>query len=100
MFAHEYGIPEDPATGSSTGPLAAFMMRHGLIPTTPGTRFVNEQGTKMGRRSLLHVEIHGDTGKDGIEVGGYVTLIAEATMKLKHVCSSPSINGKRESNNK
>jgi trans-2,3-dihydro-3-hydroxyanthranilate isomerase len=27
MFAPEYGISEDPATGSSTGPLVAFMMR-------------------------------------------------------------------------
>ncbi|HEX7679835.1 MAG TPA: PhzF family phenazine biosynthesis protein [Thermoanaerobaculia bacterium] len=25
MFAPEYGVIEDPATGSSTGPLAAFM---------------------------------------------------------------------------
>jgi trans-2,3-dihydro-3-hydroxyanthranilate isomerase len=25
MFATEYGIPEDPATGSSTGPLVAYM---------------------------------------------------------------------------
>jgi trans-2,3-dihydro-3-hydroxyanthranilate isomerase len=83
MFAPEYGIPEDPATGSSTGPLAAFMMRHGLISTIAGTRFVSEQGTKMGRRSLLHVEIHGEAGKDGIDVGGHVTLIAEATMSLK-----------------
>jgi len=83
MFAPEYGIPEDPATGSSTGPLAAFMMRHGLISKTGGTRFVSEQGTKMGRRSLLHVEIHGEAGKDGIDVGGHVTLIAEATMSLK-----------------
>ncbi len=31
MFAQEYVVPEDPATGSSTGPLAVFMMRHHLI---------------------------------------------------------------------
>ena len=55
MFAPEYGIVEDPATGSSTGPLAAFMMQHGLVSNKDGTRFVSEQGTKMGRRSLLHV---------------------------------------------
>ena len=80
MFAPEYGIPEDPATGSSMGPLAAFMMRHGLVSKAAGTRFVSEQGTKMGRRSLLHVEIHGDEGADGIDVGGYVTPIVEAVM--------------------
>jgi trans-2,3-dihydro-3-hydroxyanthranilate isomerase len=82
MFAPEYGVPEDPATGSSTGPLAAFMMRHGLISSASGTRFVSEQGTKMGRRSVLHVQIHGEHGSDGIDVGGYVTPLVEATMHL------------------
>jgi len=82
MFAPEYGIPEDPASGSSTGPLAAFMMRHGLVATADGTRFVSEQGTKMGRRSLLHVEIHGDRGVKGVDVGGHVTPVADATLTL------------------
>ncbi len=83
MFAPEYGIPEDPATGSSTGPLAVFMMRRGLIASAAGTRFVSEQGTKMGRRSLLHVDIQGENGSDGIYVGGHVTPIIEAVMNLE-----------------
>lgn len=82
MFAPEYGIVEDPATGSATGPLAAFMMDNGLVRTASGTRFVSEQGTKMGRRSLLHVLVHGEGGSDGIEVGGRVAPLARATMKL------------------
>ena len=82
MFAPEYGVPEDPATGSSTGPLAAFMIRHRLVSGAAGTRFVSEQGTKMGRRSILYVELHGAGGADGIDVGGYVTPIAEGTLKL------------------
>jgi len=82
MFAPEYGVPEDPATGSSTGPLAAFMIRHRLVLGAAGTRFVSEQGTKMGRRSILYVELHGAGGADGIDVGGYVTPIAEGTLKL------------------
>lgn len=81
MFVPEYGV-EDPATGSSTGPLASFMMRHGLVSGTPGNRFVSEQGTKMGRRSLLHVHVVGQNGIDAIEVGGYVTPVAEATLRL------------------
>ena len=80
MFAPEYGIIEDPATGSATGPLAAYMLSHGLAPGRSGTRFISEQGTKMGRRSFLHIELHGEQGADGIEVGGYVTPVAEATM--------------------
>ena len=82
MFAPEYGIIEDPATGSSTGPLAAFMLRHGLVSGDAGARFVSEQGTKMCRRSILHVQLNGEQGADGIEVGGYVSPVAEATLWL------------------
>jgi trans-2,3-dihydro-3-hydroxyanthranilate isomerase len=82
MFADEVGIVEDPATGSATGPLAAFMMEHGLAPSAHGTRFVSEQGTKMGRRSLLHVYVDGVCGENGIDVGGHVVPVASATMRL------------------
>jgi trans-2,3-dihydro-3-hydroxyanthranilate isomerase len=82
MFAPEHGVIEDPATGSSTGPLAAFMMRHRLAPDAAGTRFFSEQGTRMQRRSILHVQINGVGGADGIEVGGHVTPVAEATMRF------------------
>jgi len=82
MFAPEHGIIEDPATGSSTGPLAAYMMEHGWLGRTAGTKMVSEQGVKMGRRSELHVQLNGDAGRDGIEVGGYVTAVAEATLQI------------------
>ena len=82
MFAPEYGVAEDPATGSSTGPLAAYMMRHRLIDGAAGTGFISEQGTKMGRRSLLHVRIRGEQGIEGIEVGGFVTPVATGFMRL------------------
>jgi trans-2,3-dihydro-3-hydroxyanthranilate isomerase len=82
MFAPEFGIPEDPASGGATGPLAAYMMRYGLASNAPGARFISEQGTRMGRRSILHVRIDGVRGAHGIEVGGHVTPIAEAAMTL------------------
>jgi trans-2,3-dihydro-3-hydroxyanthranilate isomerase len=82
MFAPEYGIPEDPATGSSTGPLAVFMIRRGLVSDAAGTRFVREQGTRMGRRSLLHVDIQGENGADGIYIGDQVTPIVDVVMTL------------------
>jgi trans-2,3-dihydro-3-hydroxyanthranilate isomerase len=81
MFARR-GTVEDPATGSATGPLAAYMMKHGLIAGADGTSFISEQGTKMGRRSILHILVHGEGGKDGIEIGGYVTPIIEGVMTL------------------
>jgi trans-2,3-dihydro-3-hydroxyanthranilate isomerase len=82
MFAPELGVTEDPATGSSTGPLAAFMMKHGLISGANGTTFISEQGTKMGRRSLLHVMVHGTSGSDGIEVGGNTRHIATGRINV------------------
>jgi hypothetical protein len=36
----------------------------------------------MGRRSILHIKLIGEQGVDGIEVGGHVTPVAEATMKF------------------
>jgi trans-2,3-dihydro-3-hydroxyanthranilate isomerase len=83
MFAPEFGIAEDPATGGAMGPLAAYMMRYGLVSNAPGSRFVNEQGTRMGRRSILHVRIDGVRGAHGIDVGGYVTPIVDAVMTLE-----------------
>jgi trans-2,3-dihydro-3-hydroxyanthranilate isomerase len=82
MFAPEYGVQEDPATGSSTGPLAAYMMRNKLVSSQAGTTFFSEQGTHMRRRSILHVRIHGESGRDGIEIGGNVTPVMEGTLEL------------------
>lgn len=82
MFAPEFGIIEDPATGSATGPLAAYMVQHKLAPTAAGSRFVSEQGVKMGRRSLLHIQLNGEAGAEGIDVGGHVTPLVDAVMKL------------------
>ncbi len=82
MFAEAFGVVEDPATGSATCALPAYMIRHGLLPREDGLRMVSEQGTKMGCRSLLHVLLHvaGDTLT--IEVGGSVVPTAQATMEL------------------
>lgn len=87
MFAPQLGIAEDPATGSATGPLAFVMMKYGFARSGDGTRFVSEQGTHMGRRSLLHVNVHGEMGAGGIEVGGHVAELATAVMHI----SPPSV---------
>lgn len=78
MFAPEHGVAEDPATGSATGPLAAYMAKYGLCAGTAGTRLVSEQGVKMGRRSLLHILFTAE----GVEVGGSVVPIVSAVMDL------------------
>lgn len=80
MFAPDYGIPEDPATGSSTGPLGAYMVRHDLLSSRNTLRFISEQGTKMGRRSLLHVRM--DSQHKVFEVGGHVTPLIKGVLEL------------------
>lgn len=82
LFAPHLGVPEDPATGSATGPLAAFMLAHQLARSDDGSTFVSEQGKKMGRRSLLHVMIHGKNGKTAIEVGGNTRHVATGSLDV------------------
>jgi trans-2,3-dihydro-3-hydroxyanthranilate isomerase len=82
MFAPEHGVIEDPATGSATGPLAAYMMQHGIAASADGTLLLSEQGTQLGRRSFLHIAVHGESGIDGIEVGGSVVEFARGTLFL------------------
>ena len=79
MFAPDHGIAEDPATGSATGPLAAYMMQNNLIRCENKREFISEQGTKMGRRSILYIRI---LNENEIEVGGHVAPLVEATMTL------------------
>jgi trans-2,3-dihydro-3-hydroxyanthranilate isomerase len=52
FFADYYGVPEDPATGSANGCLAAYLVKHRYF----GEDRLNirvEQGYEIGRPSLL-----------------------------------------------
>jgi trans-2,3-dihydro-3-hydroxyanthranilate isomerase len=84
MFApHTSGVPEDPATGSAVGALAAYLVRHGLVQDAPQLTIVCEQGTKMGRQSFLHVRLSpGDGDTRTIEVGGGTVPVLEGTLTV------------------
>ena len=64
MFAPEAGVVEDPATGSASGPLGGYLVRHGIVPPSPGVDIVSAQGVKMGRPSRLHVRV------EALDAGG------------------------------
>lgn len=81
MFAPMSGIGEDPATGSATGPLFAYLARHGAIDVKRGS-FVSEQGVKLGRRSVLHVRLEGAGDNLHVDVGGQTILIGEGRLKF------------------
>ncbi len=84
MFApHTSGIPEDPATGSASGPLGAYLVRHGIIAPDETVRIISEQGTKMGRQSFIHIAVQiEENDRTDIEVGGSVVPVLEGTLSL------------------
>ncbi len=81
MFAPMSGIAEDPATGSATGPLFAYLLAHGAAQ--PDAAYLSEQGVRMGRRSLLHVRIVPRTGAPPqIEVGGTAVHVGDGALRI------------------
>jgi trans-2,3-dihydro-3-hydroxyanthranilate isomerase len=76
MFAPEFGIAEDPATGSASGPLGCYLLRHGLLSAEAATRIVSLQGAAMGRPSRIHVDISSRDGEiTQVKVGGRAVLV-------------------------
>jgi trans-2,3-dihydro-3-hydroxyanthranilate isomerase len=84
MFApHTSGIPEDPATGSATGPLGAYLVKQRLIKGDGPVEIVSDQGVKMGRPSRLHIRGIGRGGRlEEIEVGGDVVPVIEGRLRV------------------
>lgn len=82
MFVPGLGVPEDPATGSASGGLGAYLVENKIVPATPPTtRLVSEQGLEMGRPSRIEIEIDGGPGSISmIRVGGQVAPLIEATL--------------------
>jgi trans-2,3-dihydro-3-hydroxyanthranilate isomerase len=76
VFAHYHGIPEDPATGSGNGCLAAYLVKHQYY-IKDRIEIRVEQGYEVGRPSLLHLRAEGSSeGEISISVGGKVILSA------------------------
>lgn len=74
FFADQYGIPEDPATGSANGCLASYLVMHRFF----GTHQINlrvEQGYEIGRPSLLYLRAEKKKQDFSVYVGGKVELI-------------------------
>lgn len=76
MFApHVADIPEDPATGAASGPMAAYAVRYGLAPDG---QFMLEQGLEMGRPSQIHVIARraGEAFAE-LKIGGQAVIVGE-----------------------
>jgi trans-2,3-dihydro-3-hydroxyanthranilate isomerase len=84
MFApHTSGIPEDPATGSASGPLGAYLVERGLVTPAETVEIVSEQGTHMGRPSFIRIRVGMVAGRvSEILVGGSVVPVIEGRLRL------------------
>jgi trans-2,3-dihydro-3-hydroxyanthranilate isomerase len=83
MLAPGFGIAEDPATGSASGPLGAHLFAHGLVPRERLAHFVSLQGVAMKRPSRIHVSIDGEGDRiTRVRVGGRSVLVGEGVLKI------------------
>jgi trans-2,3-dihydro-3-hydroxyanthranilate isomerase len=77
-------IVEDPATGSASGCLGAYLVHHRLVPVKRVTQMTNEQGYEIGRPSKISIEV--GTRNDGciesVRVGGTIISMMEGTAFL------------------
>jgi trans-2,3-dihydro-3-hydroxyanthranilate isomerase len=86
FFVPDMGIPEDPATGSAAGPLAAYLVHqgaHGLEASAEDNifRFVIEQGDFMGRPSRIQAEVKGTRGAvEEVRIGGPSIVVARGEL--------------------
>ncbi|MFD8462316.1 PhzF family phenazine biosynthesis protein [Streptomyces antimycoticus] len=79
MFSPAYGVVEDAATGSASGPLAIHLARHGLIE--PGTEIEIVQGAWMGRRSTMYASaLHEGRRVTAVDVSGSAVTVARGTL--------------------
>lgn len=80
-FTAAVGIPEDPATGSAAGCLAAYLAEHEFLG--PGdVDVVAEQGLEIGRPSRLYLRAKREGASLAARVGGRVVPVADGTLRL------------------
>lgn len=83
MFAPEFGVPEDPATGSAAGPLGAYLVKYGAVKAEPTAELINEQGFEIGRPSFLHIRITRERDEiTNVQVGGTAVFVGAGEIHL------------------
>jgi PhzF family phenazine biosynthesis protein len=76
FFNPGVGIVEDPATGTAAGPLAAYLVKHG-VTSGPWVRI--HQGLHTGRPGRLEVRVADDV----VELRGRAVVSAEGTIRVR-----------------
>ena len=73
---------EDPATGSASGPLGCYLLKHGLVSADKAGSIISAQGVKMGRPSRIHIRIDlAGNEITRVRVGGTSVLVGEGRLR-------------------
>jgi trans-2,3-dihydro-3-hydroxyanthranilate isomerase len=81
MFAPSIGILEDPATGSASGAMGAYLVHNGLVEVGPMTELIFEQGYEIERPSRILVQVESDDDViQEVKVGGQCVMVVEGTL--------------------
>ena len=79
FFNPTVGLWEDAATGTAAGPLAAYLASEGLVANN---ELAIEQGTKMGRRSILRIRVNLEPELSGPELSGTGIVVLRGVLRL------------------
>jgi trans-2,3-dihydro-3-hydroxyanthranilate isomerase len=83
MFAPAIGILEDPATGSASGALGAYLVHHRITDAKPTAEIVSEQGYEMDRPSRILIQVDStDSVIQEVKVGGECVMVVEGELKF------------------
>lgn len=81
-YSRMMGANEDPATGSASGPLGCYLVKHGLVTPDKAGAIVSSQGVKMGRPSRIHIKLDvNGTEVTRVRVGGTSVLVGEGWLR-------------------
>jgi trans-2,3-dihydro-3-hydroxyanthranilate isomerase len=81
-YSRMMGANEDPATGSASGPLGCYLVKHGLVAADKAGSMVSAQGVKMGRPSRIHIKVDLAGGEiSRVRVGGTSVLVGEGRLR-------------------
>ncbi len=80
VFTKFVSVPEDPATGSGNGCLAAYLVKNKYF-SAPKIDIRTEQGYEMGRPSLLFLRAEEKDGSIDVRVGGRVIPVAKCILE-------------------
>ena len=82
LFAPLAGVFEDPATGSASGALGAYLVHYRVFGgEMPVVHLENEQGYELGRPSRIMIEVtREDSTISRVRVGGRVVKVIDGTV--------------------